>query len=175
MSLEITKPSEFLRASHIDRWGIVQVAVRQSIAEHMWRVWQLVTHWGPLVGLNPMEQADAEHLALVHDLAEIRTGDAPTPHKTPALKKHLDAIEEQIVPYVTLHQQTCNERVLALVKFCDTAEAVLFLHVNGLGTHAADVQHLLEIQLRQRILESPFTKDQRDDLLVAFVTCKNQT
>lgn len=175
MSLELTKPSEFLRASHINRWGIVQTTVRQSIAEHMWRVWQLTTHWGPLAGLNPMEQVDAEQLALTHDLAEIRTGDAPTPHKTPALKAHLASIEEQIMPQVVQHERACTARTLALVKFCDTAEAILFLRVNGLGTHAAEVQELLEIQLRQRMLESPFTDDQRNDLIVAFITCKNQT
>ena len=175
MSLEITKPAEFLRASHITRWGIVQTATRQSIAEHMWRVWQLVTHWGPLAGLSPAEQDDAEELALTHDLAEIRTGDAPTPHKTPELKKHLSSIEAQIVPYVALLEQACSERTLALVKFCDTAEAVLFLRVNGLGSHADNVQNLLEQQMFDRLAVAPFSQDQRDQLTVSFITTKNLT
>ena len=175
MSLELTTPAEFLRASHISRWGIVQTATRQSIAEHMWRVWQLVTHWGPIVGLDSAEQHDAEQLALTHDLAEIRTGDAPTPHKTPELKAHLSAVEAKIVPYVTLHEQTCSERTLALVKFCDTAEAVLFLRVNGLGAHAASVQDLLEQQMLDRLATAPFTSDQRDQLTVSFITTKNLT
>jgi hypothetical protein len=141
----------------------------------MWRVWQLVTHWGPIVGLDSTEQRDAEQLALTHDLAEIRTGDAPTPHKTPELKAHLSAVEAKIVPDVTLHEQTCSERTLALVKFCDTAEAVLFLRVNGLGAHAASVQDLLEQQMLDRLATAPFTSDQRDRLTVSFITTKNLT
>jgi len=175
MSIELTTAAEFLRASHISRWGIVQTATRQSIAEHMWRVWQLVTHWGPVVDLNSAEQGDAEQLALTHDLAEIRTGDAPTPHKTPELKAHLSAIEAKIVPYVVLHERACSGRTLALVKFCDTAEAILFLQVNGLGRHAISVCELLESQMRTRLDAAPFTQAQRDSLLTAFLTTKHDT
>lgn len=175
MPIELLTTAEFLRASHISRWGIVQTSTRQSIAEHMWRVWQLVTHWGPMAGLNPMEQADAEHLALIHDLAEIRTGDAPTPHKTPELKAHLEQIEMQIAPEVVAHEQACSDKTRALVKFCDTAEAILFLHVNGLGAHARSVQDLLEQQMRDRLATAPFTNDQKNNLIVAFITTKNNT
>jgi 5'-deoxynucleotidase YfbR-like HD superfamily hydrolase len=175
MSIELQTTAEFLRASHITRWGIVQTATRQSIAEHMWRVWQLTVHWGPLAGLNPMEQADAEQLALTHDLAEIRTGDAPTPHKTAELKVHLDQIEAQIVPEVVAHEKACSDRTRALVKFCDTAEAILFLRVNGLGAHAASVQDLLEHQMRDRLTTAPFADDQKHALIVAFISTKNNT
>jgi 5'-deoxynucleotidase YfbR-like HD superfamily hydrolase len=173
--LELKTAAEFLRASHISRWGIVQTAHRQTIAEHMYRVWLLVRSWGPAAGLNPSEQRDAELLALMHDLPEIRTGDAPTPHKTPAVKEYLSGLEEQICPELRVVEVFASDRVKDLLKFCDTAEAVLFLKVNGLGQHAANVQELLEQQMLSRLGDSSIGRDQQQALTKSFITTKHDT
>jgi len=168
--LEIRSTTELLRASHITRWGIVQTAVRQNIAEHMYRVWILVKQWGPLVELTADEQFLAERLALMHDLPEIRTGDAPTPHKTTKLKAHLAQIEAEIYPELRALEEQAPPKVLALVKHCDTAEAVLFLEVNGLGKHAADVKALLRQQMLDRLAMSSFDPSSQMSLINAFHT-----
>lgn len=168
MSIEITTTAEFLRASHISRWGIVQTAMRQNIAEHMYRVWVLVRQWGPIVDLDNSQQYRAEQLALIHDLPEIRTGDAPTPHKTPQLKAHLAEVEQRIYPYLRVLEEHTDLCASALVKHCDTAEAIFFLQVNGLGKHAQDVRDLLKQQMLDRLAKSPFTPEQQTKLIEAF-------
>lgn len=175
MSLELKTTAEFLRASHISRWGIVQTAVRQNIAEHMYRVWLLVRAWGPLVALTPDQQFLAEQLALMHDLPEIRTGDAPTPHKTPELKQHLAQVEALIYPELRALEDQAEAAVTALVKHCDTAESILFLEVNGLGTHAGQVKQLLRQQMLDRLALSPFSAEQQSTLIDAFHTTLHAT
>ena len=173
--LELKTAAEFLRASHVSRWGIVQAAHRQTIAEHMYRVWLLVRSWGPVAGLNPSEQRDAELLALMHDLPEIRTGDAPTPHKTPAVKTYLADLEEQICPELRVVEVSASNQATDLLKFCDTAEAVLFLKVNGLGQHARDVQKLLERQMLTRLDQSSISPANQQVLIESFITTKHDT
>jgi 5'-deoxynucleotidase YfbR-like HD superfamily hydrolase len=175
MSLELTATAEFLRASHISRWGIVQTAVRQNIAEHMYRVWLLVRDWGVIVDLNAEQQALAERLALTHDLPEIRTGDAPTPHKTPELKALLAQVEQEIYPFLRVLEDAADMHVSALVKHCDTAEAIYFLHTNGLGKHTQDVKELLKQQMLDRLSRSPFTPQQQSSLIEAFHTTLHHT
>lgn len=175
MSLELKTTAEFLRAGHISRWGIVQTAVHQNIAEHMYRVWLLVRAWGPVVGLSADQQFLAEQLALMHDLPEIRTGDAPTPHKTAELKAHLAQVEQAIYPDLRALEDQADATVAALVKHCDTAEAVLFLEVNGLGTHAQQVKQLLRQQMLDRLALSPFSADQQSKLIDLFHTTLHAT
>lgn len=175
MSLEITTTAELLRSSHISRWGIVQVAKPQNIAEHMYRVWLLVRDWGPIVELSPDQQFLAEQLALMHDLPEIRTGDAPTPHKTPELKEHLAQIEQKIYPGLRALEDQADKATAALVKHCDTAESVYFLEVNGLGTHAQQVKQLLRRQMLDRLALSPFTPEQQSRLIDKFQTTLHAT
>lgn len=173
--LELKSVAEFLRASHITRWGIVQTARQQSIAEHQYRVWLLVQHWAPLAGLNVVEKRCASQLALIHDLPEIRTGDAPTPHKTPEVKAYLAEVERQILPELHQTEQHASARVKDFVKFCDTAEAVLFLRVNGLGKHAADVRDLLEQQMLDRLGHSAIDPACQQALIESFISTKHDT
>lgn len=175
MSLELTTAAEFLRASHISRWGIVQTACKQNIAEHQYRVWLLSQCWADAAGLTATEKRNAGHLALIHDLPEIRTGDAPTPHKTPEVKAYLTDIEHQILPELQVIERLATDRVKDFIKFCDTAEAVLFLRVNGLGRHAADVQDLLERQMIGRLSQSAIDPARQRQLIELFLTTKDHT
>jgi len=175
MSIELTTEAELLRASHTARWGIVHTAVDQNIAEHMYRVWLLVYQWGPIAGLTEAEQQDAELLALIHDLPEIRTGDAPTPHKTSELKEHLSKMEAEILPRLAMLQERLPARVRDLVKFCDTAESILFLHVNGLGKHAGGVCLLLEDQMFDRLSRSELNLENCVALTHRFNATKSDT
>lgn len=149
--------SDFLKASYITRWCIVNTTKHQSIAEHQYNVWTLVRQWGMHAGLSAKEQAQAEELALTHDLAEIRLGDIPTPVKlNQSLKEQLTGLEERIYPTVPV-----PGRVKQLVKFCDTAESILFLKLYGQGRHASDVQELLAVQMWERLSNSLFSKTEQ--------------
>jgi 5'-deoxynucleotidase YfbR-like HD superfamily hydrolase len=173
--LELRSTAEFLRASHISRWGIVQTARPQNIAEHQYRVWLLVQQWATYAGLNIIEKRCASQLALIHDLPEIRTGDAPTPHKTPEVKAYLADVERQILPELHQLEQQASARVTAFIKFCDTAEAVLFLRINGLGKHAADVRDLLEQQMLDRLGQSAIDPACQQRLIECFISTKHDT
>ena len=175
MTLQLTELSEYLRASHIKRWGIVQTAVPQSIAEHSYRVWTMVRHLGPMIGLSPQDQRHAEDLALLHDLPEIRTGDAPTPHKSPEVKKMLRSIENEICPEAARAEEACSPAARDLVKFCDTAESILFLEVNGLGRHAKDVKGLLTQQMKNRLENSTLFPEDQKDLMDHFLIALSST
>jgi len=168
MTIQITETYERLRASHISRWGIVKTTYPQNIAEHMWRVWLLCRDWGAAADMPEHVVRQACEFALVHDLAEIRTGDAPTPHKTPELKDLLEGIEAEIVPEVAAMEAAMCQEAIELWKFCDTAEAVLFLKVNGQGAHAYDVQHLLAEQMKRRLARSVLSHETQLDLMFAF-------
>jgi 5'-deoxynucleotidase YfbR-like HD superfamily hydrolase len=167
--------AEFLRASHTSRWSIVQTSVRQNIAEHMYRVWVLVHHWGPLAGLDAQQQTQAEQMALTHDMPEIRSGDAPTPWKTPEFKAYLSEVERRVYPEGAELEEAAPPIVRDLLKFCDTAEAVLFLAVNGLGRHAMDVRLLLNEQLRQRLACSTISDAGQQQLLNALQSAYHDT
>jgi len=162
--------ADFLKASYITRWGIVSTAKEQSIAEHMYRVWTLVRVWGPLVQLSTLDQQIAEELALTHDLAEIRTGDCPTPFKTPFVKEKLDMLEGEIYKQIP-----CNERCKQFVKFADTAESVLFLKMYGLGRHAREVEGLLSDQMWKRLTESLFSNEDQQTLIQQFTKTYHDT
>lgn len=150
--------ADYLKAQYINRWGIVNVAKQQSIAEHSFNVWVLVSHWGPEV-LNLQELQCAQEYALTHDLAEIRTGDFPTSFKNPLIKEALDDMEKEICPQIPV-----TPRIKQLVKFADTAESVLFLKLYGLGKHADDVRELLAVQMWARLKDSLFSTGQRQKL-----------
>jgi 5'-deoxynucleotidase YfbR-like HD superfamily hydrolase len=166
----LTGAADFLKASYITRWGIVNCSRTQSIAEHMYRVWQLVRAWGPLANFTEVEQSMAEELALTHDLAEIRTGDCPTPLKDPIIKEALTRLEAQIAPLIKV-----SPKVAAFVKHCDTAESILFLKLYGQGKHADDVRELLTSQMRKRLDDSPLTPGIKKQLTESFLTTLHDT
>jgi 5'-deoxynucleotidase YfbR-like HD superfamily hydrolase len=116
-----------------------------------------------------------QYLALTHDLPEIRTGDNPTPIKNPDFKIYMDQIEAQILPALAAAQSNASPRVLQLLKHCDTAEAALFLRVNGLGLHAQQVRELLERQMQERIKKSDFDDAERLYLLSAYSSAAANT
>jgi 5'-deoxynucleotidase YfbR-like HD superfamily hydrolase len=172
---QLTTAADYIRASHISRWGIVQTAMRQNIAEHQYRVWALVRQWGKAINLDLYQRQWAEEWALHHDLPEIRTGDAPTPHKTPEVKEYLSKLEYEICPELEYIEAQLNNDTKEFCKFCDTAEAVLFLRVNGLGQHAADVRKLLEDQMARRLKKSSIPELIQESLSTLFLDAYHGT
>jgi hypothetical protein len=137
----------------------------------MYRVWTLVRAWGPAIELSPELQRLAEEWALVHDLAEIRTGDMPTPHKTPEVKAWLHEVEQAVCPEAAaVDAALAGTSVADFCKFCDTAEAILYLSASGIGQHAKDVCNLLGGQMLSRLKSSRLTAADQDKLLTLYLT-----
>lgn len=162
--------ADFLKSQYISRWGIVCTAKEQSIGQHMYNVWILVRQWGPVALASAEDQRVAEELALTHDLAEIRTGDCPTPFKTPEIKAALHEMETSIYQPVP-----CSQAVKDFVKFCDTAESILFLKLYGLGQHATEVRELLCNQMWNRLGRTTIPDAARDRLRDLFTTAYHDT
>lgn len=140
--------AEQLRACHVRRWHIVQVAREQTLAEHSFAVAVIAgslaasMRWQGL--LKEPDQLMLLNYALQHDIVEVKTGDMPTPFKR-AIEKEggaesLDRAENAMSEdYMMLKRRTRGTEVEAIVKLADQMEAIYFLQDNGLGAHALQV------------------------------------
>ena len=128
-----------MRVAHVNRWQIVRTAREQTLAEHLYRVFLIVRHFGPQVGLDPEDQKAAENFALLHDLPEVKTGDIASPVKS--MLPSLESIEAEYSRDHLDAMAACTRTALKLVKMADLVEAVCFLSVEGMGTHAAEVHN----------------------------------
>ena len=148
-----------LRASHVDRWQIVNVAVRQSIAEHMYRVYTICAAvmnklrddgWD-----NPTARMVIVGWSLIHDLPEVVVGDIPTPTKTLMVsrgnEKCIDGGVSQSVDSMRFMAEVEEPIAADIVKIADLAESIDFLHMNGLGSNADMICMSMRLKLREKI------------------------
>lgn len=140
--------AEQLRACHVRRWHIVQVAREQTLAEHSFAVaviaGSLATamRWTGL--LHHGLQLKLLQWSLSHDLIEVRTGDVPTPFKrfleeaggAGILEKAEDLVDRE---HMGAYRQIKGSEIEMLVKLADQIEAIYFLQDNGIGAHAKQV------------------------------------
>lgn len=140
--------AEQLRACHVRRWHIVQVAREQTLAEHSFAVAVIAgslaaaMRWQGLMHGNL--QLQLLQWSLSHDLIEVRTGDMPTPFKRfleqaggpGVVEKAEDLVDHE-------HMGACRAikgtEVEVIVKLADQIEAIYFLQDNGIGAHALRV------------------------------------
>jgi 5'-deoxynucleotidase len=156
------KLNEQMRAQHVKRWGIVQVAREQTIAEHMYGVaviagdLALKMNWE---GLGSAErQLELLRWALTHDLIEVFTGDLASPFKSQAKMLNgafIEQVEGMMSPwYTTRRRRATDPEVEMIVKLADMIEALSFLTDNGLGQHATkQVDGDIRLRLTEMIHE----------------------
>ena len=135
-----------LRTGHVKRWQIVRVAREQTIAEHMYRVYQIAIDMCAGLSLGS-KVLKVGQWALMHDLPEVITGDIATPTKRTmrqAVPGHdpihhvelsLDTGYRELYLELKEHDPVC----LDVVKLADLLEAINFLMVEGMGKHADEV------------------------------------
>jgi len=140
--------AERLRTAHVKRWQIVRVAREQNIAEHMYLVRQWTLAFAEVLKLPANECIVAQLWALEHDVPETRTGDLATPVKV-AMRNAVPhgypirTIELAMSDsYREIYRCVKNDlpHLKVLVKLADLVEAVHFLDIEGIGTHAATVK-----------------------------------
>lgn len=127
-----------LRIGTVPRWTIIPMTKTQSVAEHSYNVW-LIT--GVLydklypIPHNSPEKALALEYALIHDLAEVITGDIPSPAKQ-AIHDHspglMDLIEDaalhSIYPKMAgVVRAVKGTAAASIVKMADYVEALAFV------------------------------------------------
>jgi 5'-deoxynucleotidase len=128
-----------LKASEVKRWAIVRLTREQSVAEHMYNVFLLsdsiyeyVFNGAFATQVPSFTRQELIHHALTHDLPEVLTGDLPTTLKPYIAPDALAAMEEETRARLWIGAPPDKDSQLAcLLKIADTAEAMMFLHLNG--------------------------------------------
>lgn len=148
-----------LSLQQIDRWSIVEMIRKQSVAEHTYNVHVLAMDlwdWLFQVPHNSFEREACSRWALEHDLDEVFTGDLPSPikailnrihpgitvalkeevmRKVPSAQSMLRSIDKGSVPY----------QIVAVV---DIVEALLYLRRYAIDREVMlPVKHYLEGKL----------------------------
>lgn len=142
--------AERLRTGHVKRWQIVRVAREQTLAEHLYLVRVITLRAGKEGGFSVDEVQLAEQWALEHDVPELKTGDLATPfkammreaipHDDPVRRIELGLSDHYAHLYSIVKE---HDPVRKLVKAADLIEAVHFLTIEGMGTHAQEVKERL--------------------------------
>ena len=118
----------------VPRWTIVRTIRKQSVAEHSFYVALWADRIAELMGIHDPEFRHAlGRYALVHDMAEIYTGDTPSPFKS-----HLNRDEVNIVEWLVSTRLflgiddyflfVVDHALKQIVKTADFIEALVFLY-----------------------------------------------
>ena len=161
-----------LRASHVKRWHLVETIKPQTVAEHSFNVC-LISEEICTVLQFPQELCDrVVEYAIHHDIPEVLYGDIPTPTKAYLNCDNLDYLSQLADP----KSQTTVHLVSSVVKLADTVEAVMFLHMYGVGRHAQHVAAQLKSRVNDMVRLFVIPEQVRGDLYVLIdVMCEWET
>lgn len=159
-----------LRCGHVKRWHMVRVLREQTLAEHSMLV--------QIIALEAADRYIAEtdtlndpkgfrmevmEWAMWHDMPEVVTGDVSTPMKRfmahNSMPTLLDTIEKQVDGRFAHLDRFTGEVVKLIVKFADLYEAIHFLHWEGHGPRAMEIERELIGRMSEHI------KNTRDVML----------
>jgi hypothetical protein len=106
----------------------------------------LTTDMVSAMGWDDKSCCDAVMYALYHDVAEVLTGDVPSPMKK-IMGEPFAEIEEEIMG--NYNRWIATGRIKAVVKLADLAEAVKFLQQHKASSHADSVYQMVRRQLTE--------------------------
>lgn len=157
----MSRLTDLLHLSHVPRWTITPMSRPQSVAEHSFRAAIIAVELYNRMPYKPdFPWWEVEAWALVHDGAECKTGDIPSPLKR-ILEKHvnLDAIDYQLCPWLDGDEGEISPIAKAIVKLSDSLEALSWVVAYGDGARNLydNTGAKIEDALYARILEE--TKD----------------
>jgi 5'-deoxynucleotidase YfbR-like HD superfamily hydrolase len=112
----------------IERWGVVHMHRRGNVGDHSHRVAIYTDQLCDLLGVNIETRMEAVRYALWHDVAEVFTGDLPSPVKPLILdhdKHHM--YEDGCLAHH--HVNRPEESITRIVRVADLLDAVLHLVV----------------------------------------------
>lgn len=140
-----------MRLHAVKRWHMIDTTRAQTLAEHSANVAVLafhIAHTAPGMFFGPAENVAA--YALMHDMAEVFTGDFPS-HS----KKHLFGVrdlEEKVLPRSFVIDQSPETKLM--VKLCDLADGIRFIRLHGVDVTSRHAKEGLQRQLEARKTEA---------------------
>ena len=144
--------SKILRTGHVTRWHIVRTKREQTLAEHSYRVTMIADFLAELClpSLRYKQNQDMiMEYALYHDITEVVTGDVATPTKRLA-----EFDDKGLCPrFDELDNAVFNTPMKEIVKLADFIEAILFLHIEGIGVHAEKVKCGIQLNFKNHLTE----------------------
>jgi 5'-deoxynucleotidase YfbR-like HD superfamily hydrolase len=128
---------KLMKLTDVERWVIVPVTRRQSVAEHSYRVWVLsLSLYDAMVEVphNSFERDSVSYWALTHDADEIWTGDLPSTVKEVLEELHPGIIRRLSEHVLSKHLPRLADTVrglentfaAAVVKIADCVEALSY-------------------------------------------------
>lgn len=161
-----------MRACCVTRWGIVATNRPQSVAEHAHNVALLTDQLAEKAGYGTTGRASMVAYCIYHDLAELYTGDMPSPYKQ-LLRENgeistLEAVETAAVPQAAEFSTMLGTDQMAMIKLCDIWESAHYIGQYGVDpvTNSA-FKKLLVIAdelIKQRLSHCPILKAACDSL-----------
>ena len=143
---------DLMRAGHVTRWQIVRTSRNQTLAEHLFNVTMISLELAER--LFPDADCSDKYAimdwALHHDIPEVYLGDISTPVKQRVKESGGADVFNNLERGVSEKWWLAKERVEGhpfkdLVKLADIIDGVLFMQIEGIGTHAETVRKKLDL------------------------------
>lgn len=125
-----------LRASNVERWHMVHLLKKQSVAEHLFNVAMIVDDLVKRIGFTDDRRSKMVQAALLHDIHEVVTGDVTSP--TGRRMREFGCGMELLYPEATDWMDGLLPEEVAIIKIADLLEMAIFLRDYG-GTNEAEV------------------------------------
>lgn len=108
------------KLSYVQRWGIVPVIRKQSVAEHSFGV-AVISLWLMGISRQACDRAEVIECAITHDMKESVTGDVPS-----TFKRHIKGAVDQ---FESRMPSACySELTKVIVKLADYLEALAYIN-----------------------------------------------
>jgi 5'-deoxynucleotidase YfbR-like HD superfamily hydrolase len=130
----------------VSRFHTMRTLHRQTVAEHAWGV-AVILLWLYAPDVPPPELL---RYALLHDAAELETGDIPATAKwaSRTLTKELRNLEDEFFERHAMasHQDCLSEDDIRVVQFCDSVELLIY------ALTEADLGNAAMISVAERVI-----------------------
>mgnify|MGYP001821227318 CR=1 FL=1 len=114
--------NEVLEAGRVMRYHAAPIDKKQSVAEHSWGVAVCILKLWPDTGKDLLLHA------ILHDIAEVYTGDVPAPVKkaSSAVKNMFDSLEEDALEMMEVDLPVLNSVEQRRLKIADCLEGMKY-------------------------------------------------
>lgn len=158
---------DIMRANYVERWQLVNVSRRQTVAEHSFNVAMISKAIAEEMGYQSDTIALLISYAIQHDLDEVITGDIPTPTKQRVRELGVEMNDLIDTPKLIDIPQV-HKYYKSIIKMADYLDAMWYLNENGVGRHAKQVEKEIFIRYEK------FFILQNTELRIATTVIRNQ-
>ena len=161
--INLDEAVKMMKLTDVERWVIVPVTRRQSVADHSYRVWVLaLSLYDAMVTVphNSFERESVGYWALTHDVDEIWTGDLPSTVKDVLEELHPGIVKRLTEHILNKHLPTVagtmrgleNTFAAQVVKIADCVEALTYyLRYSYNNRDKAVIEGFLRMKLHEAV------------------------